>query len=251
MSVPLSSLSLLPFAIKNESIINAERYMSAAALAILVYDYLLTSGDEIRYIWRRPVTSIKVLYLLLRYGVALGQIVFFQALSGLITHMTHKVRTCIWSLIVVSTVGSMSLVLGNYVMIIRVYTLWDHRKVILRTLYIGHTISVCATIAFIITSITELWPKTIYEPYIFRMCLIKGRSPNWIGIWLSQALFDVFLFILTIFNVASRPRRVDVKIITDLERDGCVFYLVLFGEHYFCIGNHVLIRPAHFELDAL
>jgi hypothetical protein len=41
-----------------------------------------------------------------------------------------------------------------------------------------------------------------------------------------QALFDVFLFILTIFNAASRPRRANVKIITDLRRDGCMFYLV-------------------------
>lgn len=41
-----------------------------------------------------------------------------------------------------------------------------------------------------------------------------------------QALFDVFLFVLTLFNAASRPRRANVKIITDLRRDGCVFYLV-------------------------
>ena len=38
--------------------------------------------------------------------------------------------------------------------------------------------------------------------------------------------FDVFLFILTLFNAASRPRRANVKIITDLRRDGCLFYLV-------------------------
>ena len=41
-----------------------------------------------------------------------------------------------------------------------------------------------------------------------------------------QALFDVFLFVLTLYNAASRPRRANVKIITDLRRDGCVFYLV-------------------------
>jgi hypothetical protein len=41
-----------------------------------------------------------------------------------------------------------------------------------------------------------------------------------------KALFDVFLFILTLFNAASRPRRANVKIITDLRRDGCLFYVV-------------------------
>jgi hypothetical protein len=78
---------------------------------MLVYDYILTFGDEIEYIWRRPVTSVKVIYLILRYGVALGEIFYFRgecllenacdqpsihmayiALSGLTTNMSHNVR---------------------------------------------------------------------------------------------------------------------------------------------------------------
>jgi hypothetical protein len=82
---------------------------AAAALAILVYDYLLTIEDEIRYIWRRPLTNIKVFYVILRYGAAFAQIIYFQgksqlegtelgihivsiALSGLIMYKTQKVR---------------------------------------------------------------------------------------------------------------------------------------------------------------
>lgn len=226
MSNPLSLLPLLPLALKNQHIINAERYMSAVALAMLAYDYSLTFGDEVRYIWRRPISNIKVLYLILRYSVLFADVVYFQALSGLTTHLTHNF--CIGSLIVVASVGSMALVLANYIMLIRVYTLWDHRKWMLQTLYVGYSLSVCATIAFVVATCVELMPRMIYDPVIFHMCLIVGRTPYWIGIWLSQALFDVFLFVLTLFNAASRPRRANVKIITDLRRDGCVFYLGLF-----------------------
>jgi len=88
--------------------------------------------------------------------------------------------------------------------------------------------SVCATIAFVATSVVQLTPHLVADSYIFHMCLIVGRTPYWMGIWLSQALFDVFLFILTLFNAASRPRRANVKIISDLHRDGCLFYLGLF-----------------------
>jgi len=140
--------------------------------------------------------------------------------------MSHN--SCVGAILVVAIAGSMALVLANYIMLIRVYTLWDHRKWMLRTLHIGYFISVCATIAFVALSIVQLLPHMVYDPYIFRMCLIAGRSPYWIGIWLSQAFFDVFLFILTLFNAASRPRRANVKIITDLRRDGCLFYLGLF-----------------------
>ena len=41
-------------------------------------------------------------------------------------------------------------------MLIRVYTLWDHRKEMLRILYIAYAVSVCATIAFVVISITQL-----------------------------------------------------------------------------------------------
>ncbi|KAH8985668.1 hypothetical protein EDB92DRAFT_1881631 [Lactarius akahatsu] len=224
---PPEVVALLPLAIKEQPVIDAERYMSAVGFSVLVYDFLLTFGDEVRYIWRRPVTNIKVLYLFLRYGVTVAQVVYFQAISGLTTsHISHSF--CVGSLIVLALVGSMSLILANYIMIIRVYTLWDHRKWMLRTLYIGYSLSVCSTIAFVATSIVQLAPHVVHDPFIFHMCLITGRSPYWIGIWLSQALFDVFLFVLTITNAASRPRRANVKIITDLRRDGLVFYLGLF-----------------------
>jgi len=129
MSSSSSLLPLLPIALKNRDVVNAERYLSgepepplstllldaqaytaAVALSIMVYDYMLTFGDEVRYIWRRPISNIKVLYLVLRYSVLFADVVYFQggvptsvcvcqtqyishtALSGLTTHLTHNVR---------------------------------------------------------------------------------------------------------------------------------------------------------------
>jgi len=127
MSSSSSLLPLLSLALKNKDLVNAERYLSGepepplstllldaqaytagVALTILVYDYMLTFGDEVRYIWRRPISNIKVLYLVLRYSVLLAELVYFQggippahvyaklniytALSGLTTHLTHNVR---------------------------------------------------------------------------------------------------------------------------------------------------------------
>ena len=52
----------------------------------------------------------------------------------------------------------------------------------------------------------------------------------------------MFLFVLTLFNAASRPRRANVKIITDLRRDGCVFYLVR-EFYYFCGELYLICQP--------
>jgi len=93
-------LPLLRLAIQNEHVVSAERYISgelaplfallslvdaltlkcpvAVALAMFIYDYTLTFGDEMQYIWRQPVTGSKILYLILRYGVAVAELVYFQ-----------------------------------------------------------------------------------------------------------------------------------------------------------------------------
>jgi hypothetical protein len=129
MSSSSSPLSLLSLGLKNRNEIYAERYLSgelvpllsthlldaqayttAVALAILVYDYLLTFSDEVRYIWRRPISNIKVLYVIMRYSVLAAELVYFQggvptgvcmcqtqhvsftALSGLANHLSHDVR---------------------------------------------------------------------------------------------------------------------------------------------------------------
>jgi hypothetical protein len=117
MTSKLSLIPLLSLAIKNEHVVNAERYISgelmpsllysllnsltfpaAVALAMFVYDYMLTLGDEIKYIWRRPVTGVKILYLILRYGVAFAEVVYFQGESflrvctKLNVHMTYSTK---------------------------------------------------------------------------------------------------------------------------------------------------------------
>lgn len=96
-------LPLLRLAIQNEHVVSAERYISgelaplfallslvdaltlkcpvAVALAMFIYDYTLTFGDEMQYIWRQPVSGIKILYLILRYGVAVAELVYFQGES--------------------------------------------------------------------------------------------------------------------------------------------------------------------------
>ena len=56
----------------------SKTFPAAVGFSVLVYDLLLTLGDELKYIWRRPVTKIKVLYLILRYGVAIAQVIYFQ-----------------------------------------------------------------------------------------------------------------------------------------------------------------------------
>jgi hypothetical protein len=56
----------------------SKTFSVAVGFTVFIYDLLLTLGDEVRYIWSQPVTNIKVLYLILRYGVGIAQVFYFQ-----------------------------------------------------------------------------------------------------------------------------------------------------------------------------
>ncbi|KAF9490313.1 hypothetical protein BDN71DRAFT_203405 [Pleurotus eryngii] len=44
-----------------------QQYLEASAVALLIYDYLTTFGDEVAFVWKRPKGMGTVLYVLNRY----------------------------------------------------------------------------------------------------------------------------------------------------------------------------------------
>ncbi|KAI0260844.1 hypothetical protein BC834DRAFT_831117, partial [Gloeopeniophorella convolvens] len=79
----------------------------AIGLAAMYYDYFLTLGDEIEYIWTTPRTTLNTVFLVLRYGV-----------------------------------GSCNLFFVYNIMIQRLYTLWDRRPHVIKKLVAGYCVTV-------------------------------------------------------------------------------------------------------------
>ncbi|KAA1478460.1 hypothetical protein DENSPDRAFT_741114, partial [Dentipellis sp. KUC8613] len=83
-------------------------------------------------------------------------------------------------------VSGSQIVIAYVLLIMRLYALWDHRKRILQALIGGFILTYAASII----------------------------------------AFDVFVVLLSLINAADRPRGLNVKLLTDLRRDGWLFYLV-------------------------
>ncbi|KIJ46958.1 hypothetical protein M422DRAFT_249702 [Sphaerobolus stellatus SS14] len=47
--------------------LKSRNYANISAIALLIYDTLLTSGNEIAFVWRRKIGLGSILYLLARY----------------------------------------------------------------------------------------------------------------------------------------------------------------------------------------
>ncbi|KAJ7268681.1 hypothetical protein B0H12DRAFT_1096135 [Mycena haematopus] len=59
------------------------RYVTAAALVILIYDHLLSLGSEVKLIWPVKFSAPKVLFLFIRYMVPIVLIIYTVQLSHL------------------------------------------------------------------------------------------------------------------------------------------------------------------------
>ncbi|KAF8555844.1 hypothetical protein OG21DRAFT_1521480 [Imleria badia] len=73
-----------PLQFLNELLIS--QFLVLAGDTILTYDYLLTFGLEMDYIWSAPWTTVKVLFLLNRYGTLISQIFLTLQQLGILNH---------------------------------------------------------------------------------------------------------------------------------------------------------------------
>ena len=87
-----------------------------------------------------------------------------------------------------------------------------------------------------------------YEPLVFHTCVVMEKPHLLSGLWgsqvgaefqflsnwltaywwraIKQVVFDIYVFVLTIWNAAERPRRVETELVTQLNRDGIFFFFV-------------------------
>ncbi|KAA1466945.1 hypothetical protein DENSPDRAFT_61927 [Dentipellis sp. KUC8613] len=86
-------------------------------------------------------------------------------------------------------VGLLTLGLADLILIMQVYTLWDHRPRVLQALFGAFTISFATLIAFGISSLIKMLGAIVYDSETFHMCLIKSKPATWVGIWASQVTF--------------------------------------------------------------
>jgi len=114
-----------------------QMYSHLAALTFCVYDIILSSGQEIECIWRSKLSSVKVLYFIIRYFI----VVHLITLIVVTTLANLSAETCqrywLWSL---STAAPITIVTLNAILLIRVSALYGHSKrvfVILLILALG------------------------------------------------------------------------------------------------------------------
>jgi len=122
----------------------------------------------------------------------------------------------------------LSISMSNALVLLRVTTLWDQRRAVIRVLFTILFASTCASLIFLVISLSSIIPKIAY----FESLQFCGVSPeantHYLSIsWAIPLIFDVMAIIMTVLNALDRPRDMDTKMGQVLSEDGLFYFLGL------------------------
>ncbi|KAF7340798.1 hypothetical protein MSAN_02108900 [Mycena sanguinolenta] len=222
----------------------AIRYLSAVAVAVLVYDHALTFADEVKLIWLNNLagTGNRISFILSRYLTDAGLIYVAYMFSGTSRGLSHKVRvslrsssdegifttnSCTNFIWVFGVVGSLATAAMQYIMVARVYVLWDRRRMIKWIVFVAFAIQAAFTTIFAILTAQKLQAVSGYDSRI-HMCGISATPWTLPVTMATLVAFGLFIILMTIFNALDRPHQKQADVVTALVHDGARLFLVIF-----------------------
>ncbi|KAJ7039108.1 hypothetical protein C8F04DRAFT_1255265 [Mycena alexandri] len=197
---------------------------SVGALTFLVYDICISMDDEINFVWPKPWTRTKFLYLFIRYVPLFVQISILAIGSRELTPALHFTpHDCfIWQVYQgVATVLIFTAV--DYVLILRVYALYNNNRTIRRLVLVAFALELCGMGVGLGLSLPGIQFDAI--------CVVTSISDALLIYAGSALIFQTFLFTLTVFKFVKAVREGwgDAPLLGLVMRDGTWAFFLLFA----------------------
>jgi len=201
---------------------NAARYLSGIGLVLLLWDHAITFADEVQLIWKARPSFAKYAFLVNRYLVACD---LFTA-AFFMNHFSSTPisdKTCKIFFVVSPMLGVLSIGLANILVLLRVLTLWDRDRGVVKLMTIGFLVSFAATTGTMIAAVTIFLPGIRFDTTL-HMCITTESSKVLTGVWASPMVFEILVLAATCMNSLTTPRKSDTALRNALHRDGIAFF---------------------------
>ncbi|KZW00350.1 hypothetical protein EXIGLDRAFT_745630 [Exidia glandulosa HHB12029] len=177
------------------------QYLALAALTIWVYELVLNMGDEIKFVWSKPIQLGQVLYLLNRYGAG---VVLVLGVSWLFRPIRSETFCKIWPYWLVFTGLTLTL-LVQAVLMIRVCAIYAQQRHIRILVWAGCALEIAVFLAIgLSTLITSKWALVVITPIDMAMCAPIAGYPSWkYVLWIPLLVYYSFLFALVLRRAQS------------------------------------------------
>ncbi|TRM69171.1 hypothetical protein BD626DRAFT_473182 [Schizophyllum amplum] len=192
LTVAAVSARAEPSALEKAIAMQAVNWSSLSALVFLVYDILLTTADEIEFMWPSQWTWMKLVYYMMRY-IPVGVQVSALFIGTEITpqfHYTH--RDCINWQIWLSCAALFIVIFADLVLVLRVYALYVENH------WIRWSVGAVYAVEIIMMAIGVFMGIPYIE--VDEICLTTNMPWTYLFFFGSAIVFQLFLFGLTLYK---------------------------------------------------
>ncbi|KAH9990853.1 hypothetical protein BJV77DRAFT_1010674 [Russula vinacea] len=234
MSSPITSDATLENLIRCLTNQRLAMSIEVAAAALIYYEWLLTSSDEVEWLWRRGrSTYARILFILARYAaltsVVVGLLPFKIVLRNITTYLSVLTIIC-----------------SELVLAMRTWAIWQN-SVAMLVFLIALTI-VCAAPAIaiierdIVTNVVI--PSATWNGMQQCHVSISAIKRAWVVPYVGVIVFEVVVLSLTLYKVLQRYRAFPAqksKLLDALWIDGVMyfFFMLLLGMLNVVLALHV------------
>ncbi|KAF9473935.1 hypothetical protein BDN70DRAFT_348524 [Pholiota conissans] len=212
------------------------KYTQLASSVIIIFDHLITLGQEVELIWQSTWTLGKILFLLNRY-YALGGIVFNN--YAIFRHTVDE-SVCMALYRWQGWTGLIACMLAEAILQMRLYALYSLSKKFLA--FILTCWIACLTISGYVmyTSLAVLTTTPIVIPGGM-FCLANNISPHFYVFWIPMLSFEFLLCLLAVIRGFQTYRsngslfRTGRKLVGILIRDSVVYFFVICATYLTCL----------------
>ncbi|KAJ7820771.1 hypothetical protein B0H14DRAFT_2833266 [Mycena olivaceomarginata] len=198
----------------------ATRYISAAAVTILFYDHILSFSEEVEIIWFNKAAGFLANRYLTEGMMVYDSYVLSGLAHGMTTKRTHKLCSCRIFIWLFGITGTVWISISHFIIMSRLYTLWDRRREIKWILMGSFAIAISVATAFDILTSLQAEAHFQYNNTI----TIFGRCLFLLG---TLTIFDLFIIVMTVINGFHRPYQKQADVMVALQRDGAMMFLVI------------------------
>ncbi|KAF8890388.1 hypothetical protein BD779DRAFT_1517272 [Infundibulicybe gibba] len=202
------------------------RRLSAVGLTCLFWDHILTLDVEYSLWWANTGVGrmSKFTFFANRYLTEMVMVYTAYILSGLAdipdTIPTPSCDAFVWMFGIGAIVFNG---ISHFVILFRIYSLWDRRKVIAWVLLGSFTANLLAIIALAVLTVQQIQQTLELDPQL-NLCVLT--KPLAVKLLLGLiTVFDLFLTALTVYNAMEQPRRSHVEVIRSLQSTGMRFFI--------------------------
>ncbi|EJD06542.1 uncharacterized protein FOMMEDRAFT_17066 [Fomitiporia mediterranea MF3/22] len=220
-AVSQETLRLLERAIP---VVRASQYMTLSGCSLLLYDYFLTLNQEIELIWKAPLSTITLIFLVNRYTIPLILAVDIYDRLGLANPPSVAVcKVWVWLEGYLTVASFMSM---HALVAMRVHALFGGGKRVKMMLWAAWIVYAVLTLILLSVGLSHGQSSLTVEPY-FNTCYEEISSILW-TVWLPSIFLESLMFTMTTLKAIREARQnLYHPISSILYRDGILYFLAI------------------------